>query len=447
MGKASPLELDFPESDSCIQDLAEKALKEEVPLTKIGSRFGLFDPGTIIKVRARMIELQQDCDLSHLQGKPVDFSEMQNQYGIKDENFIGTIQVPVGVAGPVKIKKARYLEQAELKYLLATTERSLIAGANAAAKIVNQAGGIEVQAYLEINRIARSSAFSIKEFSRIPEYMNEIKSLFGDAKTIEEVIHDGYGPFRGSEHARFVNAEVFSEDDYLYIRYTIDPGDAAGHNMVTKIAFILNNYLLEELKKKDLPLEHLILSGGLCKDKNAAAINLDRGIKVQARVTVPYEVCKQFGINPEKTAEAAFVKNYLGQSIAGGLRGNNSSIANPYAAMAMAYGQDVANTVEASQARTVIKNVAEGLRYSVNGNILCGTIGGGTEWPCQREALKMLGVYGSDPEHPGLYKARFAEVMATAFLLSEIAVHRSLMTGEEGAGSRHFKSHNGKFRK
>ncbi len=425
---------------------AKKALEEGIPFNKINLYLSNHNPNNIVKVRARMLELQQECDLSHLKGKPVDFKEMQNR-GFKDENYIGTIQVPVGAVGPVKIKKARHLERPELTYLLATTERSLIAGANAGAKIINQAGGVEVQAYTETNLIARSSAFVIREFTRIPEYMGKIKLLLADHETIEAVIRDGYGPFRGSEHARFVSAELFSEDDYLYIRYNIDPGDAAGHNMVTKIAFVLNNYLMEELKKKDLPLEHLILSGGLCKDKNAAAINLDRGIKFQARVTVPYNICRQFGIDPEKTEEASFVKNYLGQSIAGGLRGNNSSIANPYTAMAIAYGQDAANAIEASQARTVIKNRDETLHYSVNGNILCGTLGGGTEWPCQREALEMLGVYGSDPEHPGLYKARFAEAVAVAFLLSEVAVHRSLMTGEEGLGSRHFKSHNGKMRK
>ncbi len=425
---------------------AKEALDEGITFNKIGSHLSLSNPDHIVKVRAKMLELQHGCDLSHMQGKPVDFKEMQNR-GFKDENFIGTIQVPVGVVGPVKIKKARHLERPELTYLLATTERSLIAGANAGAKIINLAGGVEVQAYPETNLIARSSAFVVREFALIPEYMGEIKSLLENTKTIEAVIHDGYGHFRGSEHARFVSAELFSEDDYLYIRYNIDPGDAAGHNMVTKIAFVLNNYLMEELKNKDLPLEHLILSGGLCKDKNAAAINLDRGIKFQARVIVPYNICKEFGIDPEKTKEASFAKNYLGHSIAGGLRGNNSSIANPYTAMAIAYGQDVANAVEASQARTVIKNRDEALQYSVNGNILCGTVGGGTEWSGQREALKMLGVCGSDPEHPGLYKARFAEAMAIAFLLSEVAVHRSLMTGEEGSGSRHFKSHNGRMRK
>lgn len=428
-----------------LAQLALNAVEEKIPFNKIRQYLKLLNLDEIVNVRAQMVERIYGCDFAHIRGKTASFQGIKEP--INDENFVGTIQIPVGIVGPVSIKQARHLDKKELTYLLATTEKSLIAGANAAAKIVNEAGGVEVQASPEKNLIARSSAFIVKDFPNIHLYLQELQNLLDDHEKIEMVVREGYGKFKGSEHAKFVGAEVFSEDNFLYVRYTINPGDAAGHNMVTKTAFTLNNHLIEEMKKKGFALEHLILSGGLCKDKNTAAINYERGIKVQARVSVPHEVCRKFGIDPEKTITASFAKNYLGQSIAGGLRGNNSSIANTYTAMSIAYGQDVANAVEASQARTIILPEEGALRYSINGSVVCGTLGGGTIWPCQREALEMLGVRGSDAENPGLYKARFAEAMGVAFLLSEIAVHRSLMTGEDGSGSRHFKSHNGKMRK
>ena len=424
-----------------LEVLAQTAIEEGASLRKLGKYFGIEDQNYIAKLRARILELKFDCDLSHIAGKQVDFNKMD----VPDENFIGFTQVPTGCVGPVKVK-ARHLEIPELTYLLSTTEQSLIAGANAAAKIVNEAGGIVVKAYPDTNKLARSSAFTFHGNDDSP-YLEYIQELLDEKKTIQRIIREGYGNFKGSEYAEFTDGFVISEEDFIFIRYNIWPGDAAGHNMVTKVAHILNSYITDEMKKDDLPLDHLILSGGLCKDKNVAAINIDRGIKVNARVVLPHDVCKKYSIDPERTQLASYAKNYVAQSLAGGMRGNNSSVANPYTAMAIAYGQDVANAIEASQTRTSIRNVEGGLQYSVTGNIVCGTLGGGTKWSCQKEALEMLGLYGSDPDNPGLYKARFAEVMATSFLLSELAVHRSLMTGSEGAGSRHFKSHNGKMRK
>ena len=38
-------------------------------------------------------------------------------------------------------------------------------------------------------------------------------------------------------------------------------------------------------------------------------------------------------------------------------------------------------------------------------------------------------------------------LLGIGFLLSELAVYRSLTSGKYGVGSRHFKAHNGKFRK
>ena len=64
------------------------------------------------------------------------------------ENMIGAVQIPLGVAGPLKIKNSS-IRQAQDKiknyYIpLATTEGALVASVNRGAKAITQSGGANI---------------------------------------------------------------------------------------------------------------------------------------------------------------------------------------------------------------------------------------------------------------------------------------------------------------
>jgi hydroxymethylglutaryl-CoA reductase (NADPH) len=206
----------------------------------------------------------------------------------------------------------------------------------------------------------------------------------------------------------------------LYIRFSLQTGDASGHNMVTKAADALLTWILA----RHPALAYVSISGNICIDKKVSAINgiLGRGKYVVAEIMIPAEVCKtRLKTTPAQIVNLHIKKNLLGTIMAGGIRTANAHFANMLLGFYLATGQDAANIIEGSQGIVHAEVRNEDLYFSVTlPNIIVGAIGNGKHLDFVRENLQTLGCL--EERQPGQNARRLAIIAAATVLCGEISL-------------------------
>lgn len=206
----------------------------------------------------------------------------------------------------------------------------------------------------------------------------------------------------------------------LFIRFAITTGDAAGHNMVTKAAEILQNYLLEIYPE----LRYVSISGNYCTDKKVSAVNaiLGRGKYVVADLLVPRKLCiEKLRATPEQIVALNIKKNLVGSIAAGGILTANAHFANMLFAYYLATGQDVANIVEGSQGITYAEVQNDSLYFSVTlPNIIVGSVGAAKDLEMVHTNLAKLGCL--EQRAPGENGRRLAIIAASTVLCGELSL-------------------------
>jgi hydroxymethylglutaryl-CoA reductase (NADPH) len=227
----------------------------------------------------------------------------------------------------------------------------------------------------------------------------------------------------------------------VYIRFEFSTGDAAGHNMATRAAEALLNWILKQRPE----CAYGSISGNYCCDKKAAAVNgiLGRGKYVVAEAHIPERlVARYLHTTPAKIVELTWRKNWVGTSLAGGLRSANAHFANMLLAFYLATGQDAANIVEGSQGFTLAEARPDGLYFSVTlPNLIVGTVGSGKGLPFVEQNLRGLGCL--EQREPGANARRLALICAATVLCGEL----SLLAAQTNPGelmAAHLKLERGK---
>ena len=124
---------------------------------------------------------------------------------------------------------------------------------------------------------------------------------------------------------------------------------------------------------------------------------------------------------PEKIAELNVRKNWVGTTLAGGLRSANAHFANMLLGFYLATGQDAANIVEGSQGFTLAEVRGEDLVFSVTlPNLIVGTVGNGKGLPFVEENLRELGCL--EAREPGANARRLALICAATVLCGELSL-------------------------
>lgn len=324
------------------------------------------------------------------------------------ENFIGAVQVPVGVIGPLRLDGEHV--QGDLYLPLATTEAALVASTNRGCAAIREAGGATVRT--EDVGMTRAPAFRTSGVDQTREFLAWVRAHEGEIRTVTE---------RTSRYLRLVEIRPSSFGTTVFLRFRFETGDAMGMNMAT----IACDRVVTELIEPATGIPCIALSGNYCVDKKPASINFHegRGKRVFAEVVIEGPVLKRcLKTSARALVEAQYRKNLLG-SIAAGSRGYNAHYANVLAALFLATGQDPAHVVEGSMGVTCIEpRGPEAVYCSVYmPAIPVGAIGGGTGLATQAEALAMLGVE-PDPERPGYAANRLAEIVGGAVLAGEISL-------------------------
>lgn len=329
------------------------------------------------------------------------------------ENLIGASQIPLGIAGPLEIRNAKY-EMRKYYLPLATTEGALIASINRGCKAVIKSGGVNV--FVENIGITRGPVFKAKNLAHAMEAKVWIQEHFKELASVAKST---------SNHLKLLKADYKVVGRNLFVRFYFDTQDAMGMNMVTIAASAM--VLLIEKKTK---AACVAVAGNFDVDKKPSWLNFlnGRGKKVWAEAVLPQKIVKEvLKTNTKKIVAVSEQKNHLGSIISGSM-GFNAHFANVISAIFLATGQDPSHIVEGSIGITTTEVLENGDLYvSVYlPSLIIGTVGGGTGLGTQKEALSILGVFGGDK---GKNALKFAGIIGGAVLAGEISLIASLAEG------------------
>ncbi len=326
------------------------------------------------------------------------------------ENMIGAAQIPLGIAGPLRLSEASPLRIARTDYFipLATTEGALVASVNRGCKAITASGGAAVDSYrVGATRGPVFKVDNLKESGRLNRFLEE---HFTDLQKIAETT---------SRHLTLTNYMDHGIGRNRYVRFVFDTRDAMGMNMVTIATQKIVDYI--ELKTA---ARCISLAGNFDVDKKPSWLNgiEGRGIKVWAEVTISNRILTGvLKTTAQKMYDVWLAKCMLGSAISGSMA-FNAQYANVVAALFLATGQDAGHVGEGSLGITITEILnGKDLYVSVYlPDLMVGTVGGGTGLATQQEALKLLGAKNS---------REFAEIVAGAVLAGEISLLASLSEG------------------
>ncbi len=324
---------------------------------------------------------------------------------LKSSGHFATI--PTKIVGPMKIIGP--VLQEEIRVPLATFETPLWPSTNRGAAVSRLTSGIKV--VVVDDRMTRSVLVEGPDAEYVSQVVGALK---GYRHELSQVVT------KTSRFAHLENWHVQLVGNLLYIRFEMTTGDAAGHNMTTKAADALLDWIIERFPK----LQYVSISGNYCTDKKASAVNgiLGRGKYVIAEMTIPRVLCqKNLKTTPEQMVNLNLKKNLIGSILAGGVRAANAHFANVLLGIYLATGQDAANIIEGSQGIVHAEVRNNDLYFSVTlPNVIVGTVGNGKNLPFVLDNLKLL---GCDKERKaGANGRRLAVIIGAAVLCGELSL-------------------------
>ena len=326
------------------------------------------------------------------------------------ENFLGVAQVPIGLAGPLRINGEH--ATGDFYVPLATTEGTLVASYNRGMRLLSESGGVTVTVVKRA--MQRAPVF---EFTSARE-----------ARDFGQWLVDHFDAIRAAAAAttrigKLTDIEQYAVGNLLYTRCNYTTGDAAGQNMTGKATLAACEWI-----KAQHPLHpSYILSGAIDTDKKHSAINTlrTRGRRVIAEATIRSETLQRLMRVDARTLFRSRQISQAGSFMAGSAN-NGPHAANGLAAMFIATGQDVANVAESHAGITYAQLLENGDYYwSVTlPSLVVASYGGGTGLGTQRECLEMLGCYGAGKAD------RLAEIVAAVVLAGDVSLGAAVLAGD-----------------
>ncbi len=366
----------------------------------------LTEPAVIVK---RWALLPHALHVKESIADPVTLSQHETYAG-NIENLIGTVKIPVGLAGPLRVNGTS--AQGDFYVPLATTEAALVASYHRGASVITLAGGCSTMILNE--GVSRAPAFAFHSLVEAGRFVAWCLASTDALRAAAE---------RTTRHGRYKDLRITIEGNHVYLLLEFTTGDAAGQNMVTLATQAVCELIAEECPVKP---SYYFVEGNLSGDKKASSQSFQsvRGKKVTAEVRLPRKVVERLlHTTPEKMTDY-WRMSALGGVLSGtiGVQGHYS---NGLAALFIACGQDAACVAEASVGVTRFEVGSEGELYAAVTlpNLIVGTVGGGTKLPSQRACLDILGLAGAG------HARAFAEVCAALALAGELSIIAALSAG------------------
>ncbi|MDR3417588.1 MAG: hydroxymethylglutaryl-CoA reductase [Nevskia sp.] len=326
------------------------------------------------------------------------------------ENFTGVAQVPIGIAGPLRINGEH--AQGDFYVPLATTEGTLVASYNRGMRLLTECGGVKTTVVED--HMQRAPVFVLEDALQARQFGQWVDEHFAGIKAAAEAT---------TRVGKLQHIGQYAVGPLRYLRFNYSTGDAAGQNMCGKATLAACEWIEHHYPT---PLRY-ILSGNIDTDKKHSQINtlLTRGKRVVAEAVLRKDILKRImGVDSRDLLWARQIST-AGAFMAGSSN-NGAHAANGLTAMFIATGQDVANVAESHAAITYVQLLDNGDYYwSITlTSLIVASYGGGTGLPTQKECLEMLGCYGQGKA------ARFAEICAGVVLAGETSLASAVLHGD-----------------
>ncbi len=326
------------------------------------------------------------------------------------ENFIGTVKLPVGVAGPLRVNGVH--AKGDYHIPLATTEAALVASYHRGSQLITSAGG--ASAMLLNEGVTRTPGFAFSGLAQAGQFVAWVVTQYDIFKQLAEST---------TRHGKLKDINVNIEGNHVYLVFEYTTGDASGQNMVTIATSTVFDYILEH---SPIDPAFAVLDGNLSGDKKANAHTMRgvRGKKVSAEVILSADLVKKYlHTTPEKMVR--FGKMTTSGGLLSGTIGINAHYANALAAFYIATGQDAACVAESAIGLTRMELTAQNELYTsvTMPNLMVGTIGGGTGLPSQQASLDLMGLSGTGKSQA------LAEICAVICLAGELSIVGAFCAG------------------
>ena len=326
------------------------------------------------------------------------------------ENFTGVAQVPLGIAGPLRINGEH--ARGDFYVPMATSEGTLVASYNRGMRLLSASGGVKTTVVEQF--MQRSPAFMFEDALQAREFGAWVTQRFEDIKAAAEAT---------TRFGKLDHIGQYAIGLLRYLRFNYLTGDAAGQNMAGKATLAACQWI--EQNHPDHP--KFILSGNIDTDKKHSQINtlLTRGKRVVAEVVLKDEILKPImGVTGKELFRARQISQ-AGAFMVGSAN-NGAHSANGITALFIATGQDVANVAESHAAVTYTQLLDNGDYYwSITlTSLIVASYGGGTGLPTQKECLEMLGCYGQGKAN------KLAEICAATVLAGETSLSSAVLHGD-----------------
>ena len=236
------------------------------------------DPGDdytreIAARRRDFVRERTGADLSHVGEYSIDPSTLPGNI----ENFMGAAQVPLGVAGPLRINGEH--AQGDFYIPLATSEGTLVASYNRGMRLLTESGGVKTTVVEE--HMQRAPVFVLNDALEAREFGAWVDENFEQIKAAAEAT---------TQSGKLTYIGQYSIGPLRYLRFNYTSGDAAGQNMTGKATFAACEWI-----QRTYPGQvRYILSGNVDTDKKHSRINmlLTRGKRVVAEASIKRDVLK-----------------------------------------------------------------------------------------------------------------------------------------------------------
>ena len=356
--------------------------------------------------RRRFVKEQTGAGLTHVGNFSIDPATLPGNI----ENFLGVAQVPIGLAGPLRINGEH--AKGDFYIPMATSEGTLVASYNRGMRLLSESGGVRTTVVGQF--MQRSPAFFFDDALQARDFGEWIAANFEAIKQAAETT---------TRSGKLINIRQFAIGPVRNLRFNYTTGDAAGQNMTGKATRAACEWIMKNYPKK----ARYILSGNMDTDKKHSGANmlLTRGKRVVAECTIKGDLLKSMMHTTAKdlffTRQISNVGAFLAHSA-----NNGAHAANGLTAMFIATGQDVANISESHAGVTYSQLLDNGDYYwSITlTSLIVATYGGGTGLATQRECLEMLDCYGKGKAN------KFAEICAAVVLAGDTSLSSAILADE-----------------
>jgi hydroxymethylglutaryl-CoA reductase (NADPH) len=330
------------------------------------------------------------------------------------ENFVGSVEVPVGLAGPLLFTGDA--ARGSMVAPLATTEGALIASASRGARALTASGGVTTRVLAQ--RLSRAPVFEFADLATALRFTDWLYSVRAQLDEQVRIV---------SRYARLVDVDPYQIGRYLHVRFVYETADAAGQNMTTAATWQICRWLTGVLADDDrLRPARMQVEGNLSGDKKVSAVSMLAGRGT--RVTAECMLSRDTVTSVLKSTPAAMVKSHTAMVLGAqqaGMTGCGVNAANIIAALFVATGQDIACVHESGVSIYSVEQDGDDLIATILlPNLVVGTVGGGTALPYQREWLTALGCAGAGGGR------RFAEIVAGFALSLDVSTSAALVSGQ-----------------